>query len=349
MKRNKKKAYLIIAFLLIAIIIASIFLYGLNQVNISFVDENDIEYGSNVRAEDLVVDYEGDNIKYPTLDTYQLGTQKLVYTIDSFVGERKVVKEINVIDSQKPIIELVSESCSVRKGNKFNPKENIKAVYDVVDGELEYQIEGDYDLNNYGNYTLTVKATDKNNNQSEASFNLEVRKAKKEVIDGVTYFDGIMLVNKEYGLPEDYGFEDPVARQHLDELRSDAEDAGYYLDIISGFRDYSYQYDVYWGWVALDGQELADTYSARPGFSEHQTGLTWDIGLLEDWFGETDAGIWLEENCANYGFIIRYPLGKEDITGYKYEPWHVRYVGEEHSHTIMDNDLCLEEYLGLVE
>ena len=96
-----------------------------------------------------------------------------------------------------------------------------------------------------------------------------------------------------------------------------------------------------------DGQSEADTYSARPGHSEHQTGLALDINYADSWFDNTAEARWIAENCADYGFILRYPKGKEDKTGYMYESWHVRYVGKELARKVTDSGLCLEEYLGI--
>ena len=109
---------------------------------------------------------------------------------------------------------------------------------------------------------------------------------------------------------------------------------------------YAYQASLYNSYVAQDGQELADTYSARPGHSEHQSGLAFDIGALDNGYGNTPGGRWLNAHCADYGFILRYPAGKESITGYQYEPWHVRYVGKEIASRIMSQGITLEEYLG---
>ena len=96
-----------------------------------------------------------------------------------------------------------------------------------------------------------------------------------------------------------------------------------------------------------DGQEAADRYSARPGHSEHQSGLAFDLNDLSESFGRTKEGIWLRENCWKYGFIIRYPEDKESITGYMYEPWHVRYIGNDSAKAVYESGLCLEEYLGI--
>ena len=98
----------------------------------------------------------------------------------------------------------------------------------------------------------------------------------------------------------------------------------------SGFRSYDYQKTLYDNYVSRDGQAAADRYSARPGFSEHQTGLVFDLtdksgNLLED----SRASQWLKDNAHNYGFIVRFQAGKEASTGYMPEAWHIRYVGKE--------------------
>ena len=119
----------------------------------------------------------------------------------------------------------------------------------------------------------------------------------------------------------------------------------------SGYRSYSVQENLYTSRVINDGQEEADRYTAKPGQSEHQTGLALDI-LSEDYqdmddnFDSTEAYAWLKENCYKYSFILRYPEGKEDITGFLYEPWHYRYIGNsEVAKDIMDRNLTFEEYI----
>ena len=137
-------------------------------------------------------------------------------------------------------------------------------------------------------------------------------------------------------------------------MLADAKKAGFILDAFSGYRSYDYQKTLYENYVARDGQDAADRYSARPGYSEHQTGLVYDIGevgkeslWLTETFGETEAGRWLRDHAHHYGFIMRYPQGKEDITGYMYESWHFRYVGVEVATTIFEQQSTLEEYLGV--
>lgn len=175
----------------------------------------------------------------------------------------------------------------------------------------------------------------------------------EETLEAINIIDGILLVNKTYGLPANYNpGENSVAVEKLHEMIQAAkEEIGKNIMSVSGFRTYEYQKGLYNNYVARDGKEKADKYSAQPGYSEHQTGLAFDIGgeeqkyWVNDSFADTAEARWLSENAHKYGFILRYPKGKSDITGYKYEPWHFRYVGVEHATEIYENDLTLEEYL----
>lgn len=163
-----------------------------------------------------------------------------------------------------------------------------------------------------------------------------------------TYVNGVLLVNKEYALPRSYGSgEDPEAYQALQKLQAAAWKAGYSLPVASGFRSFDYQEELYNDYVAVDGVEKADTYSAWPGHSEHQTGLAFDVGWVNLQFAYTGAGKWLAAHAHEYGFIVRYPKGKEHVTGYQYEPWHIRYLGKDLAEKVYQSGLCLEEYLGV--
>ncbi len=142
------------------------------------------------------------------------------------------------------------------------------------------------------------------------------------------------------------------AASALSQLTAGAQAAGYTIRPLSGYRSYTTQVSVYNNEVRTYGQAVADTQSARPGTSEHQTGLAIDVGGggcgIEDCFSNTAEGRWLAANAHTYGFIIRYPQGKMSVTGYRYEPWHIRYVGvsvanDMHAKGIM----TLEEYFGL--
>lgn len=169
-----------------------------------------------------------------------------------------------------------------------------------------------------------------------------------ELINGVTYVDGILIANKTYALPKDYapGI-NTEAKAAFDRMQLAAASAMLDINIVSGYRSYATQEATYNRFVNRDGQAAADTYSARPGHSEHQTGLAFDINYAGASFANTPEAEWLAKNCWKYGFIIRYPEGKEHITGYQYEPWHVRYLGADTAEKVYNSGLTLEEYLGI--
>lgn len=196
--------------------------------------------------------------------------------------------------------------------------------------------------------------------------NITINKKKKEEVkidepvidesktitekDGISYVDGIMIVNKTYSLPSSYnpgGLTDEFMNAFY-EMQAAASQDGISLFVASGFRSYEYQKDLYDAYVKRDGKEEADTYSARPGYSEHQTGLAADINAADSSFDDTAEAKWLDENCYKYGFVIRFPKGKEQYTGYVYESWHLRYVGERIAKNIHDaGGISLEEYYNL--
>ena len=170
-----------------------------------------------------------------------------------------------------------------------------------------------------------------------------------EEIDGCTYIDGILVANKVYSLSESYdpgGLTDETAEAFY-QMTVDASNEGLNLYVGSDYRSYSEQVEIYNDYCTSYGWELADTFSARPGFSEHQTGMVIDCNTIDDAFGETAEAEWIALHCAEYGFIISYPADKVDITGYQYEPWHIRYVGVDIAKEINELGLCLEEYLGI--
>lgn len=125
---------------------------------------------------------------------------------------------------------------------------------------------------------------------------------------------------------------------------------GYKIRIMSSYRSYEYQRDLYDKYVKIDGKKEADAYSARPGFSEHQTGLCVDIddGVINyQLFEKSRSYLWMKKNSYKYGFIERYPKNKENITGYSYESWHYRYVGKEIAKYIHQNNITLDEYVAM--
>lgn len=185
-------------------------------------------------------------------------------------------------------------------------------------------------------------------------------------INGITYIDGYMIVNKTYSVDESYVPSDTVVSavgktntcndcinktvyEAWKVMKADAASLGLSIKITSGYRPYSTQNTLYNRYVSRDGKEAADTYSARPGSSEHQTALCFDLNSITDAFANTAEGKWVHNNAYKYGFIIRYPKGKSEETGYKYESWHLRYVGSELAEKLYNNGdyISMEDYFGI--
>ncbi|KAB7673037.1 D-alanyl-D-alanine carboxypeptidase family protein [Bacillus sp. B1-b2] len=223
--------------------------------------------------------------------------------------------------------------------------------------------------------------TEENNNQEEASpwtlesifFNEIAEVDGRNIIQNPT--NTVSLVNKDFGLPDTYAPSDLVrpnvsfsfgdqdieksymreeAARALEKMFTVAQNEGIHLFAVSGYRSFTRQKEVFDAEVSQVGEEKAVEAVAYPGNSEHQTGLAMDISsqsvnfLLTEDYGVTVEGQWLANNAHLFGFILRYPQGKEDITKYKYEPWHFRYVGEKSAKDIYENDWTLEEYFNNV-
>ena len=181
-----------------------------------------------------------------------------------------------------------------------------------------------------------------------------------ETRNGITYIDGVLIANKTYALPKSYapGGLTGETRAAADKLTAGARGAGYSIKVQSGFRSYDTQQNIYNRYVRERGKASADTFSARPGHSEHQTGLAFDVcessgkyknACINSNFDSTEEAKWLSENAYKYGFILRYPNGKTNETGYKYESWHFRYVGVDLATKLYNggNWITLENYFGI--
>lgn len=267
---------------------------------------------------------------------------------------------------------------------KDNSLEDIKVS---IEGDYDFNKEGKYNLtyvasDSSGNrakedFTLEVKKE----NTTVVTGNypaLEVPDGEKELvgttskgydiykINGSIYIEGILIANKTYALRDNYvpantftsseGITslcntciEKTAYQAWLDLKNTAASLGLNLWLQSGYRPQSMQVKLYNGYVARDGVEAADTYSSRPGHSEHQTGLSFDLNTITDSFAYTNEGKWVNDNCYKFGYIIRFPKGKENETGYQYEPWHIRYVGKDLATKLYNNGnwLSLEDYFGI--
>lgn len=178
--------------------------------------------------------------------------------------------------------------------------------------------------------------------------------------------DTLMLINKFNILDEEFAFDDikPISLRYAYDNQSLREEAldkyiemwqaankeGLLFVVQSSYRDYDHQKNLYDRYSNREGKNVADTYSARPGHSEHQTGLAVDLASFNsnlNNFEETEEYEWVKDNAHLYGFILRYPKGKEHITGYMFEPWHYRYVGVKVAKEIYEMDITFDEYYEL--
>ncbi len=299
------------------------------------------------------------------LDTSTLGEKKVELAIKNKHDEsEKYTFEIEIVDTKEPEIEAKKEITSY-VGKDVNLLNEV-VVKDNSKEEINAKVIGEYDVNKVGEYKLKYEAVDSSGNKGEYDFVLNIisdpnnktfttsKGFSGKVVNGVTYIDGVLIANKTYSLPSDYGngltSETKNAFSKMEAaFNSEKEESNRWLWIASGYRSYWDQKSIYNNYVSRDGQANADTYSARPGHSEHQTGLAFDLNSIDDSFSNTYEGKWVHDNCYRFGLILRYPKGKESITGYMYESWHMRYVGVELA-TKLYNDgdwITLEEYYGI--
>ena len=247
---------------------------------------------------------------------------------------------------------------------ELSPKEKKLLKLDNIHKKIDYFNDG------YINRYITYK---------ENNPNLKIKQIIKNVnmnLDLTHYEDKIparnqnnklILVNKYYYLEEDYvpaNLEElsnqyalnnmkmvKEAKDAFEEMSKEAKKNGLKIIAMSTYRDYAYQTNLYNNYVKKDGKEAADTYSGRPGFSEHQTGYAVDVYNDDKSYTDfhlTEEFKWMQENAKNYGFILRFPQGKENETGYQYESWHYRYVGLEAATYITEKNITLEEYYATV-
>ena len=205
--------------------------------------------------------------------------------------------------------------------------------------------------NNSTTSSSSQNSDSKTEDNSDGEVHFTTSKEFKGVTkNGVTYIEGYLVVNKTYSLPEDYGSKlTSETTDAFNKMQAAAKLDNINLWIQSGYRSYDLQQRLYNNYVNRDGKKEADTYSARPGHSEHQSGLAFDVNTIDDSFIGTPEAIWLSKNCYKYGFILRYPEGKTNETGYKYEPWHFRYVGKDLATKLYNNGnwITMEDYFGL--
>lgn len=300
------------------------------------------------------------------IDTSKLGEHSVDLIFKDLHGkEHTYTYKINVVDKEAPVLIFNKELKT-----KYGAHVDLLKIVSVSDNSLEdinITVEGEYNFNKAGTYKLYYVAKDSSGNETREEFSLIVNRKNGVsnigpykfitskgfdgyIVNGITYIDGVIIVNKTYSLPSNYA---PgllaKTKEAFNEMQAASKLEGLNIYLSSGFRSYSTQSNLYNKYVNRDGKAKAETYSARPGHSEHQSGLAFDVNQINDTFNDTAEAKWLLNNCYKYGFILRYPKGKTTETGYKYESWHFRYVGVNLATKLYNNGdwITLEDYFGI--
>lgn len=275
-----------------------------------------------------------------------------------------IVKTTNfIIDLAKKPKEdnKVKENIKVKEQNKeIKEKDKKLETLENIDKKIDYFNYNSIDR--YINYKKKNQQLSTEQIIKNVNMNLDLRHYK-DIYKAKNLNKEIILVNKYYYLEKDYVPDNlklisnqysskeinlvSYAKEAFENLSKAAKKENLNVIAMSGYRSYNYQVNLYNKYVKEDGAEAADTYSGRPGHSEHQTGLAVDVynkKTLYTNFEQTKEFIWMQNHAHEYGFILRFPKGKEDETGYEYESWHYRYVGLEIAKYIHDNKITLEEY-----
>ncbi len=386
---KKKTKIIIITLILILIIISYGIYLNSKKLILEYTDNLEVLLNQEVYNLDNIKEIKNGKIitEKEQIDTTKISKKEITIKVENFFKKIKEYKyTITIVDKESPVITFKKE-LEIEKGEEINLLKDVK-VEDNSKEEIKAFIEGEYDINKPDNYKLYYIAEDSSGNKTKEEFILHVKEKKIEepinhpknnsnlnsnntnsnnnqssdktfttkkgfkgvTKNGITYIDGYMIVNKTYSLPSTY--ETSLTKEttnNFNKMKSAATLEGLNIYISSGFRSYDTQKRLYNNYVKRDGVEAADTYSARAGHSEHQSGLAFDVNTINDTFASTPEAKWLANNCYKYGFILRYPQGKSNETGYKYESWHFRYVGVELAEKLYNNGnwITMEDYFGI--
>ena len=386
MKRKTGYKLLLFLFIFCLAAVGIIMIFASSKLDVKFKQNIDIKMNDTIYYNDLIESISNGTLKDNSLvDTSTPGGLYIkMIVLDKNNNEHEYSILVDIKDNVGPTITF-NDKLTTEVGKQINLLDGVSAKDN--DKDIEVKVEGDYDFNKAGEYKLYYVAKDDNNNETKKEFTLVVKEKKQEtnnnntsnnntttmehtkedgefttskgfkgvVKNGVTYIDGVLIANKTYALPSTYnpGLSSDVSSK-AQTMFNDAKKEGLNIYIVSGFRSYDTQNRIYNKYVANDGKKNADTYSARPGHSEHQSGLAFDVcqdgyACVNAGFDNTPPANWLSANAYKYGFILRYPKGKTNETGYIYESWHFRYVGVELATKLYNNGnwITLEDYFGI--
>lgn len=374
-KRKIKIKNILILFIILVIIISTLLVvFNKNNASLKSIGYNSLEIKEleKLSDEELNIiykyDYNKNLIYIVTSDNYN--KDKLDLYIKYTINSDDYLKIFNLINSKEFKEENVGKYMKYIK--KFN---NTDGIIKYVNNNYDFELN-DASLSFLNEKYFIINYLDRYLNYYDSNKDLEYKEIITRVnsnLDYEFYVDSsesdiskgmYTLVNKYNYLKQDYIPENlvsvtgiyardsaklvKVAYDNFVKMADAAREEDLTIKVTTGYRSYSFQSTLYNNYVKADGVKNADTYSARPGFSEHQLGYSADLtnakNVSFDNFENTKEYKWLQDNAYKYGFIMRFPKGKEYITGYQFESWHYRYVGEKIAIYIHENDITYEEY-----
>ena len=343
-------------------------------------NKNEFMLNDNIYNYDLILEIKNGEIitEKKSIDTSTLGKheEKLIIK-DKYNHEKEYTIEYTIIGNDKIVI-TYNKELTTTKGTKIDLLKGVSAKNSNNDS-IEVKVEGNYDFNKVGEYKLYYVAKD-NNSETREEFVLKVidnsnkptgdidddKEEDKEFTtskgfkgvtkNGITYIDGYLVANKTYSLPSTYnpGKLSSETQNAANEMISAAKEEGISLYVASGFRSYDTQKNMWTRRKNQYGQAFADAGTARPGHSEHQTGLGFDMcgagnGCITEEYHNSTGARWMAKNAYKFGLILRYPKDKTDETGYIYESWHFRYIGKDLAEKLYNNGdwITMESYFGI--
>ncbi len=354
---------MIVVFLLICSIVAMGYVF-FRKPELEVI-KTEIEVKSDVKLSDLVKVTSGGKLVNGStfLDSSTIGEKTIMVNMRNLINSDSSYElTYTVVDTTPPTVKAPDTLFVIRNGIISDVMSQIE-ITDNSGQDTTYTIQGNYDLAVPGKYKITINVADGGGNVVSIDRNLIVEISGSNASyfttsngfagyqkDGLTYIDGILIVNKSYSVPENYG--EALTEEFVgafSRMKSAADADGIELLIVSGFRSWKLQEALFKMHSEQDGQTRALMRNAKPGYSEHQTGLAADLNLAEEKFDQTREFTWLNENAWKYGFILRYTKDGTSYTGFDYQPWHFRYVGEELA-GILYNDgnwITIEQYFGI--
>ncbi len=374
-KRIRKKRVQTLLSILFLLILLGLALFLFQKPVVVLSENTRFPVGERVELMDLIREVKNGTLvnENEGFEAQSACTRTVQIKIKSRLG--RIVEEsftIEFYDNTAPVISH-PDQIAVMKGETTDLMANVSAK-DETGEACQVTLSGEYDFNVAGEYKLTLSAADRAGNSAVSTMTLTVRALPYDdngklvdgvyttrngfeliVKDGIATIDGHIIANKSYSLPKTYtsSWMSPETTAAYNKMNAEAKKAGITLKVDNAYRSWYDQDYIFRGYAARDGVEEAETYSARPGHSEHQTGLAMDLITSSTYLASLPENAkkfqWLNENAHRFGFILRYPEGKTEETGYIYEAWHFRYVGEDLARTLYNNGdwITMEAYYGI--